>query len=278
MRPRARLHRFPLCRLLLCLGGLVLSATLVGCAQNRPTPIPMIQLKDLSGCVVQASALVVLLPGAYSKPEEFVQEGFVAALRQRGVAADVTVVDAHLGYFTDGTVLQRLRDDVVLPARAAGYRSVWLVGISLGGFAALGYAARHGSDIDGVLAIAPYPGTAALQREIVNAGGPQAWRQAANLAQPDLERDIWRWLSGDMSGRQPPIYLGYGRDDRFAKGLELMASTVPAGHTSTVPGGHDWAPWRALWNGWLERGLLSAGCIKPVASLASGSRKQPRGA
>ena len=255
-------------RITLWFGGLVLSTTLVGCAQNRSTTIPMHQLNDLSGCAAKDSALVVLLPGAYSKPDEFVQEGFVAALRERGSAVDVAMVDAHLGYFTDRTVLQRLRGDVVMPARAVGYRSVWLVGISLGGFAALGYAARYGSDIAGVFAIAPFPGTLALRREIVNAGGPRAWQQAAGPPGADLERDMWGWLAGDSEGRQPPVYLGHGSDDRFAKGLQLMATTVPPGHASTVPGGHDWAPWRALWNGWLERGLLDTGCAKRTDSRA----------
>lgn len=251
-------------RLGAALGALVLSATIAGCAQPRLATIPMQQLSDLSGCAAPAAALVVMLPGAYSRPDEFVQEGFVATLRQRGLAADVTMVDAHLGYFTDRTVLQRLRDDVVLPARAAGYRSVWLVGISLGGLAALGYAARYGDEIDGVLAIAPYPGTLSLRREIVDAGGPRAWRQAVGPPQADLEREIWWWLGQQPDTRKPPIYLGYGSGDRFASGLDLMATTVPPGHASTVPGGHVWAPWRALWNGWLERGLLDCECGKPI--------------
>ncbi|KNZ31943.1 MAG: hypothetical protein AD742_14250 [Methylibium sp. NZG] len=220
----------------------------------------MQQLSDLSGCAAPATALVVMLPGAYSKPQEFIDEGFVAALRQRGVAVDVKMVEAHLGYFTDRTVLQRLRDDVVLPARAAGYRQVWLVGISLGGFAALGYAARHAADIDGVLAIAPYPGTQALQREIVAAGGPFEWRAKTIAPTDDLEREVWWWLAGRGDASQPPVYLGYGRGDRFAKGLDAMQVTLPTGRAGTVPGGHDWAPWRALWNGWLERGLLQTAC------------------
>ena len=213
-------------------------------------------LSDLSGCAVPRSTLVVMLPGAYSKPDEFLQEGFVAAVRQRALAADVVMVDSHLGYFADGSALRRLREDVVLPARAAGYRSIWLVGISLGGFAALGYAAEHADDVDGVLAIAPYPGTAALQREIVAAGGPRAWRQTAKAPGGDFERAMWWWLAGERPASTPPVYLGYGSDDRFAQGLQLMATTLPAGHASTVPGGHDWAPWRAVWAGWLERGLL----------------------
>lgn len=243
---------------------LALAATLAGCAQTRPATNPMQQLSDLSGCAAPTAALVVMLPGAYSKPGEFIDEGFVAALRERGLAADVTIADAHLGYFTDRTVLERLRQDVVLPARAAGYRQIWLVGISLGGLAALGYATRHGEEIDGVLAIAPYPGTQALQREIVAAGGPRAWRQAVPAPGADLEREVWWWLAGGDAARQPPVYLGHGRGDRFATGLDLMAGTLPPERAATVAGGHDWAPWRALWNGWLERGLLPAGCGKTV--------------
>lgn len=246
------------------LAGLALSATICGCAVPRPTPIPMQVLNALSGCAARPTTLVVMLPGAYSKPDEFIREGFVAALRERGVAADVAIADAHLGYFDNGSVLRRLREDVVLPARAAGYRKIWMVGISLGGFAALAYAAHHGADIDGVLAIAPYPGTQALQREIIAAGGPMAWRRtAAPPTDAELDRAVWWWLAGTAPARQPPVYLGHGRDDRFNGGLQLMATTLPAAHARSVPGGHDWPPWRALWTEWLERGLLDTGCDQP---------------
>ena len=176
------------------LAGLALSITLCGCALPRPTPVPMRVLKDLSNCAVRPTTLVLMLPGAYSPPDEFIREGFVAALRERGVAADVAIADAHLGYFDNGSVLRRLREDVVLPARAAGYRNIWMVGISLGGFAALAYAAHHGADIDGVLAIAPYPGTQALQREIIAAGGPMAWRRKEQGCVPARDRRP-RWVS-----------------------------------------------------------------------------------
>jgi pimeloyl-ACP methyl ester carboxylesterase len=176
-------------------------------------------------------------------------------------------VDSHLGYFSDGSVMKRLHDDVVLPARAAGYRSIWMVGISLGGFASLGYAARHGEHIDGVVALAPYPGTRGLQKEIVDAGGPRAWSRTAADTEADLERAVWRWLADDVPGPRPRprLYLGLGQDDRFAQGVQLMATTLPAAQTSSVPGGHDWGPWRALWNGWLDRGLLAKPCPASVA-------------
>jgi len=245
---------------------LVVSITIfAGCQLRRPTVTPMHVLNDHSGCGTRASTLVVMLPGVYSKPDEFVDEGFVAALRRHSLLADVVMADAHLGYFTDGTVLERLRQDIVMPARQAGYRRIWLVGISLGGFASLSYAARHGEDIDGVLAIAPYPGTRGLQREIVEAGGPRAWSQTAGATGDELERVVWRWLADGSGGRRPPLFLGLGGNDRFADGVRLMASTLPPSHLATVPGGHDWGPWLAIWEGWLERGLLADTC---VASLS----------
>ncbi len=246
------------------LSGLVLAAAIAGCATSRPAVVPMKTLSDRSACAARAGTLVVLLPGAHSAPEEFVAEGFVTALRSRAVAADVVIADAHLGYFSDGSAITRLREDVVLPARAAGYRSIWLVGVSLGGFVALVYAARHGGEIDGVFAIAPYPGTPALQREIHDAGGPRAWRSANNGMSVDHpERALWAWLGATQAQRKPPVYLGYARGDRFADGLQVMGSTMPAAQVATVPGGHEWAPWRTLWNGWLDRGLLDLACPAP---------------
>ena len=90
-----------------------------------------------------APTLVVLLPGAYSGPQEFVDEGFVQALRQRRLQADVVVAGARIEHYIEGPVLDRLHEQVVAPARARGVRQVWLVGISLGGLFALAYAARQ---------------------------------------------------------------------------------------------------------------------------------------
>ena len=208
------------------------------------------------GTPAARQTLLVLLPGAYSAPEEFETAGFIDAARQAGVAADITIVDAHLGYFADKSVLQRLREDVVLPARARGVRQVWLVGISLGGFGALGYALRHPADITGVVALAPYLGRRTVLRDIVAGGGPAVWRNTAVPEGPDdLETGVWQWLSAPQPA-SPPVWLGYGRDDRFADSHRLLSGVLPAGHVDSVPGGHDWPPWRALWDRWLARGLL----------------------
>ncbi len=203
--------------------------------------------------------LVILLPGAYSRPQEFVDEGFVEALRRRGVAADVLVADAHLRYFEEKTAIERLREDVVQPALARGVRQVWLVGISLGGMGALGYAARYGAEITGALALAPYLGRRSVLQEIEAAGGPAAWRaRTAPLGTDDLEREIWHWAAGAPAG--PPVWLGWGRDDRFAESNRLFATLLPDGRRFEANGGHDWPAWRMLWERWLELGLLPTPC------------------
>ena len=206
-----------------------------------------------------AAALLVMLPAAYSRPGDFVAEGLVGAARAAGVDAEIVLADAHMGYFSDRTVVARLREDIVLPARARGVRQVWLAGISLGGFAALGYAVRHPQEVDGVVVLAPYLGRRALLREIAGVGSVDVWAATSALREGDdedeeLERDIWRWLS--RREREPAVWLGYGRDDRFAAAHRLLAATLPAQRVAEADGGHDWVAWRALWAGWLAHGVL----------------------
>ncbi len=256
------------------LGWLALAAAALsssGCnLLPRPTHVPMDTLRLNGPCAGPAPVLLVMLPGAYSRPQEFVDEGFVAAVRSRGIAADVLIADAHLGYFSDKTILDRLREDIVLPARAQGYRRIWLVGISLGGFASLGYGVRHGSEIDGIVVLAPYLGSRTLLQEIVVAGGPRAWRATmAPIGPGEVDREFWAWLAGPAPGSPAlPVYLGSGRDDRFADAHALLTTLLPPERVTTAPGGHDWPVWRTLWNGWLDRGLLPTACAAEPASPA----------
>ena len=87
-----------------------------------------------------APTRVLLLPGAYSTPEDFVREGFASAVRERRLPVDLVFVELELQHLTDRTILRRLRQEMILPARALGCRSIWLGGISLGGFIALARA------------------------------------------------------------------------------------------------------------------------------------------
>lgn len=204
--------------------------------------------------------LAILLPGAYDTPDDFLREGFVIAVRERQLPVDLQLVDAHLGYYGDRSVIDRLRQDVVLPARQAGYRRIWLVGISLGGFGALAYAMDHSSEVDGLFLLAPYLGTRGIQKEIAASGDLLRWQPGAAATDED-ERRLWLWLAQRATGStaaQPPMWQGYGRDDRFAPAHRLLATALPAAHSQELPGGHDWTVWRALWDAFLDRGIIAA--------------------
>ncbi|HNG79406.1 MAG TPA: hypothetical protein PLW24_08070, partial [Burkholderiaceae bacterium] len=229
-----------------------LSPLLGGCsALPLGTTVPMPQLRDPAAGVRQADTLVVMLPGRFDHPQDFVREGLVADLKRQRADVDVLMVDAHLGYYLDRSVLVRLRQDVIRPARQQGYRQVWLAGISLGGFGALGYTARHGqeagAEIDGVLAIAPYLGSDAVIDAMAAAGGARHWLESSQrLCANELEQDLWQWLAEPPEGA-PPAFLGFGRADRMSDAHRLAAGLLPAGRVMQVEGGHDWAPWRSLW-------------------------------
>ncbi len=230
-----------------------LTFALAGCNAWRPMTVPMQTTQDAARCASAPSTLIVMLPGAASVPDEFVREGFVRALRERRIAADVTIVDAHPGYYRERSVIDRLRSDIIEPARARGYREIWLVGISLGGFGALIYAREQPQGISGIVAIAPFLGEGLVAEEIAVQGGLRAWRPQPADGEP-IDAPLWRWLQGYVqpSVPRPPLYLGYGRADRLAAPAELLGAALPPDQVFTTDGGHDWPPWRALWQRMLD--------------------------
>ena len=231
-----------------------------GCSLlRRPSPIKMDVFFDDQACRAQAPVLLVFLPGAHMRTSELLEQGFVAAVRQRRLAVDVALADAHLGYVQDGSLLRRLEDDVLAPARAQGYRRIWLAGISLGGYAAMAYALAHPGQIEGLVCLAPYLGRRQLLQDITAAGGPAAWRMHAVPRDAD-DADHALWLGLSAAHTLPPLYLGYGAEDRFAQGHRLLAGLLPAERVQVLPGGHDWPPWRALWAQWLDRRLWPTAC------------------
>ncbi|MFS2100497.1 alpha/beta hydrolase [Variovorax sp. Varisp85] len=243
-----------------CLAALGLGAALlaVACGGVRKAVVPMATSLERSSCARgEVDTLLVMLPGAYSAPDEFAREGFVHAVQENRVAADVMLVDAHLGYYNDKTILDRLNADVVAPARSQGYRHLWFVGISLGGFGGMLYAQTHPGELAGLVTLAPYLGERALGTDIANAGGLARWNgplvdPAASPPRTPNETQLWQWLRGyagftNTAGVRPPLYLGYGVDDRFAFSNRLLANVLPPERVFTTEGGHDWPEWNRLW-------------------------------
>ncbi|AEG91323.1 hypothetical protein [Ramlibacter tataouinensis] len=197
-----------------------------------------------------ATQLWLMLPGAYMKPADFVQAGFVQALHARGLAHDVALLDANVAEVADGSALLRLQD--FLRREAPPGMPLRLLGISLGAHLAMlclaqgDEAARRA---DGAVLLAPYLGPRDVVAEVATAGLAQ-WSPAC-IAGNDVDRRIWRWLQRDAARHE--LHLGYGADDRFAPAHALMAQALPPQCVDVQPGDHAWPVWTQLWQRHLER-------------------------
>jgi pimeloyl-ACP methyl ester carboxylesterase len=199
--------------------------------------------------------LLVLLPGRGDRAATFAGEGIVDLARRSVPGLDVVAVDATTGYYIHRNLTQRLMADIFDPARARGYRSTWISGISMGGLGALLFAQFHPGAVTDVIAIAPFLGDEEVIDEIERAGGVLRWSPPANIDADDYQRALWRWLKGCAEERDvcPRIFLGFGSEDRFVRAERLLAAALPPDQVVVVPGGHDWAPWRKLYAALLPR-------------------------
>lgn len=211
-------------------------------------------LTDLAHADASAPTLAVLLPGAYDTPEDFQREGFITAVRQRALAVDLVLADMNLECITDGTALALLRDTIIGPARGVGYGTIWLIGISIGGFMATLYADHHPGEVDGLCLIAPYPGNRMITGEISSDGGILDW-SPNEITVDDHERQVWSWLKNHGAG-PTTLHLGYGSEDRFAAAHTLMSAALPPARVHVIPGGHDWPTWRTIWMRFLDSGAI----------------------
>jgi pimeloyl-ACP methyl ester carboxylesterase len=196
-----------------------------------------------------ASQRVLLLPPAYSQPEDFLREGFADAVRARGLDLDLALIELRLQSVTDRSVLEELAR-LIVAARTASCLTVWLGGISLGAYIALACAERHCRELDGLCLFAPYLGSHIVTQEIERAGGVGGW-EPGELSEGDEERRIWRFLKRQARGPLP-IHLGLGREDRFGVRHRTLAAALDASSVDVVPGGHEWPVWRALWERFLD--------------------------
>jgi enterochelin esterase-like enzyme len=191
---------------------------------------------------------MIWLPGAYHSAQDFLDEGFARAAAQRRVPLDLLFVDLEMQHLDDRDAFQRLRSEIVLPARDSG-AAVWLAGISLGGLVALDYASSHSGELDGLCLLAPYLGNRMLINEIAATSGLAGW-EPGELAESDAERRIWRYIKTRVDLAK--LFLGYGRDDRFSAAHDMLAAALPADWVEVVAGGHEWGTWLNLWENFLD--------------------------
>jgi hypothetical protein len=231
-----------------------LAALFAGCWWiPRPVVVPLRTVSH-PGAGVAGGDHVVFLPGRGDQAEDFERRGLLSSARAAGLTADVLAVDAHLGYYQKRVIVDRLREDVVIPARARGYRRLWFVGISLGGLGSL-LLAQHDPDAPaGLFVLAPYLGEEELAREIRSAGGLARWTGPPSK---DDFRGLWGWLRGQAAGEPGPrLWLAFGESDRYAYAHRLLAEAWPSEQVLVTAGGHDWTAWKRLWAEFLARGAF----------------------
>ena len=206
----------------------------------------------------RTTTLMVLLPGAQHGPADFIDAGFVSAVRERNLPLDLVMAELEFSQVADLSALADLHESIMQPAQAAGYSQIWLAGISIGGYIAIAYAERYPQLLQGMLLIAPYPGNRMTTNEIRDAGGITSWAPAT-IAADDTERHNWRWLKtrqtndGALIEVHLEVHLTYGEDDRFAASHAMMAEALAPERVSHVAGGHVWPVWQQLWCDFLDR-------------------------
>ncbi|HTF99786.1 MAG TPA: alpha/beta hydrolase [Nitrospirota bacterium] len=236
-----------------------------------PTTVPIDAIRYPGSTAPAATMLLVFLPGRGDDMTVFKDKGLVDAVRTRGLDADMIAVNAHLGYYLEGTVFTRIKKDIIEPAKARGYHRIWLVGNSLGGYGSVSYARQFPEDIEGVVLLGPFLGKDEVIDEIKSAGGISKWHpsEIRKKTEDEWDKQLWLWIKDNIEQEKfrrtdcdrgkacaPRVYLGYGSSDRFSGEQAYLASLLPPSHVKTIRGGHDWRTWGKLWSMFLDAGIF----------------------
>lgn len=203
-----------------------------------------------------APGLVVMLPGFGDRASHFERHAFVETARAQG-GWDVVAVDAHFGYYRSGEVVERLRQDIIGPARALGYRNIWLVGVSMGGFGATSYASRYPEDISGLILVSPYLGEHDGNLSAIKAAlATQRKVRTSSTPPSQVELRVWNYLARKAKETPRRLFLIYGSEENDAAHARL-AALLDKERVHIEPGGHKWHVWRAGFDKVSERALAT---------------------
>ena len=227
---------------------IVLSLLTAGCSYLAKEPLETATYQTVSEG--EGRNLIVFIRALYGNHKTFEKEGFVAMVREKGLSYDMVAPNAHLAYYYGRTLDKRLKEDVIGPARAAGYTNIWLVGVSMGGLGSILYLLNYPEDngIAGVVLMAPFLGEREILHEIIQAGGVRKW-EPGGFDDSDWQRLLWDWLKryDQQQDRLPPIYLGYGDDDAYAVGQGLLSAILPSHQVVRIEGTHSVDTVKEIW-------------------------------
>jgi len=239
-------------RKLLCFSLMVLAAS--GCYFRPETQIPM--PAKWSDRPEPGDRLMLFLPGMGDRIGVFEREGMLELAKAYPKVTEKVVfvtLDAHFGYYPEGTLVERVREDVL--ARYPNY-PVTLVGTSLGGFGAQVLARNFPERVDRLVLIAPYMGNRGLIRRVKTKGFD------ARPDDSDVDREAllnWQFLIEAAAAGRPSVSVLVGADDRLRRGIEILAEKAPQIEIIQRPGGHKWKVWKQLWDQWLAKRSAETG-------------------
>ena len=192
--------------------------------------------------------LVVILPTVGGEGSHYESQGFIEAVRERGFEANLKVLDVKPRLYLKKRIVHLLKTEVIAPAKAEGYKKIYLIGMSLGGHGALLYVTAYPEDIDGVLVLAPFISGPVLTDSIEKAGGLDKWEDCPFISW-GYACNLWQALKDYVSipENRAKIALGYGTEDKFADECRVLADSLLLERVFTVSGGHDWVTWKKLW-------------------------------
>lgn len=227
-----------------------------GCAHFAKQPL---EILHYIGDTNSHENLFVFVRGLGGSHRSFEKQGMVKATWQRDIDFDMVAPNSHFAYYSERTLIERLRKDVILPAKKKGYENIWLVGTSMGGLGSLLYVREHPEDINGVYLMSPFLGYDTIINEIKAQSGLQNWQPGNYSADEDWQRMLWHWIKVEVAEQSTlPIYLGFGHEDTYVEAQKLLTTALPPDRITRLEGGHDYATFKALWLSFLERDLSLA--------------------
>jgi hypothetical protein len=105
--------------------------------------------------------------------------------------------------------------------------------------------------VTGLCLLSPYPGTRSLTSQILRAGGVQNWNPA-KASEEEGDASLWHFAR-QYRKDSLSVYLGYGRQDRFAAGLAMLDNVFGEDCIDVIDGAHDLPTWSELWRKFLSR-------------------------
>jgi hypothetical protein len=227
----------------------VLAALLlaVGCYTSWVPSEPLPTLRFPATVPAPPSRLVIVLPGLGEDMADLQRSGIAAAIQRGMPDADVTYALASVRYYFDGGMPRRVHEQVVVPARARGYREIWLLGASMGGGVTM-YEREYPGEMTGLVLLAPFMGSRQVLDEIRAAGGLVHWNPGPlpeKVTGFNIAREQWRMVQGwsREPARNRHVWLVCGTQDSLLPASELIAQMLPPDHFLKNGGIHDWTAW-----------------------------------